>query len=115
MNTDNLITATLALRKAKRVVVFTGAGISAESGIPTFRDSDGFWQRFPPERFASWSGLLQTALTNPRSVAEFVLNVIEPIAAAQPNAGHQAVAELARRVQTTVVTQNIDALHQASG
>lgn len=115
MDTDNWITAVLALRKARRVVVFTGAGISAESGIPTFRDADGFWQRFPPEKYANWSGLLQTALTNPRAVAEFVLNVVEPIATAQPNAGHQAVTELQRRLTTTVVTQNIDGLHQASG
>lgn len=115
MNTDNWITAVLALRKAKRVVVFTGAGISAESGIPTFRDAGGFWQRFPPEKFATWSGLLQTALTHPRSVAEFVLNVVEPIARAQANAGHQAVAALAAHVNTTIITQNIDGLHQAAG
>jgi NAD-dependent deacetylase len=115
LDTDNWITAVLALRKAKRVVVFTGAGISAESGIPTFRDADGFWQRFPPEQFASWSGLLQTALTSPHSVAEFVLNVIEPIAKAEPNAGHLAVAQLGHRVDTAVVTQNIDGLQQSAG
>ena len=105
MDTDSRITAVLALRKAKRIVVFTGAGMSAESGIPTFRDTDGFWQRFPPERFPSWRGLLQTALTDPHSVAEFVLNVVEPIAQAEPNAGHLAVARLHHRAKTTVVTQ----------
>lgn len=115
MNTDNWITAVLALRKAQRLVVFTGAGISAESGIPTFRDSDGFWQRFPPEKFACWSGLLSTALTDPHSVAEFVLNVVEPIAVAKENAGHQAIAQLEQRVKTIVVTQNIDGLHQSAG
>jgi NAD-dependent deacetylase len=115
MDTDNWIAAVLALRKAKSVVVFTGAGISADSGIPTFRDTDGFWQRFPPERFATWGGLLETALTEPRSVAEFVLNVVEPIAKAKANAGHLALAELGRRMKTTVVTQNIDGLHQSAG
>src|SRR5215469_11640115 len=115
MDTDSWIAAVLALRKARRVVVFSGAGISADSGIPTFRDADGFWQRFPPERFATWGGLLDTALTEPRSVAEFVLNVVEPIAKAETNAGHLAVAQLDRRVETTVVTQNIDGLHQAAG
>lgn len=115
MNTDNWITAVLALRKAKHVVVFTGAGISAESGIPTFRDADGFWQRFPPEQFATWTGLLRTALTRPQLVAEFVLNVVEPIAKASPNAGHLAVAELEKHVKTSVVTQNIDGLHQSAG
>lgn len=115
MNTDHWITAVLALRKARNVVVFTGAGISSESGIPTFRDDDGFWQRFPPERFASWKGLLQSGLTDPHSVAEFVLNVVEPIAKATPNAGHQAVAMLQQHVATTIITQNIDGLHQAAG
>jgi NAD-dependent protein deacetylase/lipoamidase len=115
MNTDNWITAVLALRKAKRVVVFTGAGISAESGIPTFRDADGFWQRFPPEQFATWAGLLRTALTRPQQVAEFVLNVVDPIAKATPNAAHQAVAVLGQHVKTSVVTQNIDGLHQSAG
>jgi NAD-dependent deacetylase len=115
MNTDHWITAVLALRKAQRLVVFTGAGISAESGIPTFRDTDGFWQRFPPERFASWGGLVKTALTHPRSVAEFVMHVIEPIAVAVPNAAHQAVARLESLGRTTVVTQNIDGLHQSAG
>lgn len=115
MNTDDWITAVLALRRAKRVVVFSGAGISAESGVPTFRDADGFWNRFPPESFATWGGLLRTAVTQPRAVAEFVLNVVEPIAQAEANAGHQAVAAIARHVETTVVTQNIDGLHQAAG
>lgn len=115
MDTDNWITAVLALRKAKTVVVFTGAGVSADSGIPTFRAADGFWQRFPPERFATWGGLLSTALTDLRSAAEFVLNVVEPIAKAEPNTGHLALAQLDRRVGTTVVTQNIDGLHQLAG
>lgn len=115
MDTDNWITAVLALRKAERIVVFTGAGISADSGIPTFRDADGFWQRFPPEQFASWHGLLKTALTKPRAVAEFVFNVVEPIANAEPNAGHQAVAQIEQNFKTIVVTQNIDGLHQLAG
>lgn len=115
MNIDNWITAVLALRKAKRVVVFTGAGVSAESGIPTFRDSDGFWQRFPIEQFANWNGLLKTAISDPRSVAEFILNVVEPIAKAEPNAGHSALARLQERVKTVVVTQNVDGLHQSAG
>lgn len=115
MNTDNWIDAVLALRKSKRIVVFTGAGISAESGIPTFRDTDGFWQRFPPEQFATWSGLLTTAVTKPLSVAEFILNVVDPIATARPNPAHQAVAQLEQHAKTTVVTQNIDGLHQTAG
>lgn len=103
------------LRQAGHVVVFTGAGASAESGVPTFRDRGGVWDRFPPEQFATPQGLRDTALTHPRRVAEFVLGLIEPIAAASPNAGHFAVARMARHARVTVVTQNIDGLHQDAG
>jgi NAD-dependent deacetylase len=115
MNIDHWITAVLALRKARNVVVFTGAGISAESGIPTFRDADGFWQRFPPEQFACWSGLFKTALTDPHRVAEFIFQVVDPVARASPNAAHQAVAAIEQHAACTVVTQNVDGLHQSAG
>lgn len=111
----NLSSAVGCLRAAKNVVVFTGAGISAESGIPTFRDSDGLWQRFSPERFATWDGLLKTAVADPRLFADFLIAVLEPIAVAAPNAAHLAVAELERHIPVTVVTQNVDGLHQAAG
>ncbi len=105
----------MALRNARQVVVFSGAGVSAQSGIPTFRDEDGFWKRFPPEQFANWRGLLRTAATNPRRVAEFVYNVISPIAAAKPNEAHLAITRMEQYVSATVVTQNIDRLHQLAG
>jgi NAD-dependent deacetylase len=103
------------LRAAREIVVFTGAGISAESGISTFRDNEGLWRRFPPDRFATWEGLLKTAVADPRLFAEFLIAVLEPIAAARPNPGHLAIAELEKRARVTVVTQNIDGLHQAAG
>ncbi len=103
------------LREAERVVIFSGAGISAESGIPTFRDAEGLWQRFPPEQFATWSGLIQSALLRPGQLAEFVYEVLWPIASAEPNAGHLAVAQLQQHTRVSVITQNIDALHQAAG
>lgn len=112
---DHWSQAVEALRHAGEIVVFTGAGVSAESGIATFRDADGFWQRFPPEQFANWEGLLRTAATHPRRFAEFVLAVLEPIAAAQPNPAHLAIAEMERHARVTVVTQNIDGLHQEAG
>lgn len=115
MSIDHWITAVISLRQARRVVVFTGAGVSAESGIPTFRDDGGFWQTFPPEQFASWSGLREVALSRPRQLAEFLRDVIEPIARAVPNPAHLAIAQLADHVDTTVVTQNVDGLHQAAG
>ena len=115
MNGHNWSTAVSALKKSNKVLVFSGAGISAESGIPTFRDSDGFWQKFPPEVFANWRGLLTTVQRDPRSVVEFVYHLVEPIARAQPNAGHKAISKLEDFVETDVVTQNVDGLHQLAG
>jgi NAD-dependent deacetylase len=103
------------LRSAREVVVFTGAGVSAESSIPTFRDDDGFWQHFPVDDFATWKGLVCTAAYRPRRVAEFIHAVIRPIAEAKPNAAHQAIADMERHVGVTIVTQNIDNLHQEAG
>jgi len=100
---------------AEHIVVFTGAGMSAESGIPTFRDDDGFWQRFPVEQFATWRGIMRTATLRPAALIEFAHQVIGPIAAASPNAGHLAIEQLEHLTQVTVVTQNIDALHQEAG
>lgn len=103
------------LRTAQRPLVFTGAGISAESGIPTFRDADGFWTEFPPEQYATWAGLIKVASTRPRDLARFLHAVVAPIAQARPNAAHRALAEAERHLKITIVTQNIDGLHQAAG
>ncbi len=103
------------LRSAHEVVVFTGAGVSAESGIPTFRDDEGFWQQFPVREFATWKGLVRTAIRRPRRLADFIHAVLHPIAVAKPNAGHRAIAEMEKHVGVTVVTQNIDNLHQEAG
>jgi NAD-dependent deacetylase len=112
---SDLQTAAQWLRQARRVVVFTGAGASAESDIPTFRDPGGLWDRFPPEQFATPGGLLALASSQPKRVGEFALGLIEPVAAASPNAGHHAVARLQHRARVTVITQNIDGLHQDAG
>lgn len=103
------------LRAAERVVVFTGAGVSAASGIETFRDPGGLWSRYPPERFATVSGLLRTATFDPRQIVRFARDVLAPIADAEPNPAHQAIAEIERRAHATVVTQNIDGLHRDAG
>lgn len=114
-NRESLAQAVTQLRAARRLLVFTGAGVSAESGIPTFRDDDGFWKRFPPEQFARWDGLVRTAFDRPGQLAEFVQAVLEPIALAKPNPAHQAIARLEKHVPTTVITQNVDGLHQEAG
>ena len=100
------------LRAAARVVVFTGAGISAESGIPTFRDAQtGLWERFHPEELASADAFKR----DPIRVWEWYRWRRELIDRALPNAGHYAISELQRIVpHTTVVTQNVDGLHQAA-
>lgn len=103
------------LRNADHVVAFTGAGISAESGIPTFRDDDGFWQRYPPEHFATWDGLFATLTRDPDGLIDFLLAVLEPIVEAAPNPAHVALAQLERHVNVTIITQNVDALHQEAG
>jgi NAD-dependent deacetylase len=109
---NSLLRAASWLRSAREVVVFTGAGVSAESGIPTFRDDAGFWRNFPVEEFATWKGLIRTAIRRPRRLAEFLYAVLEPVAVAKPNAGHRAIAEMEKHVGVTVVTQNVDTLHQ---
>lgn len=115
VSTSDLERAAGWLRAARRLVVFTGAGVSAESGIDTFRDAGGLWQTFPPEQFARWGGLVRTALLQPRRLAAFVLRVLQPIAEARPNAAHRAIAQAERLVKIAVVTQNVDRLHQDAG
>jgi NAD-dependent deacetylase len=108
--------ARIMLREARRIVVFTGAGVSAESGIPTFRDPNGLWTKFPPDQFANWNSILRLAIDQPALVGHFLVALLEPIVSAEPNSAHIAIAELERRGKlVTVVTQNIDRLHQRAG
>lgn len=102
-----------ALQQAKQVVVFTGAGVSAESGIPTFRDAlTGLWQRFDAEDLATPDAF--------RRDKDLVWGWYEwrrmQVLRAQPNPAHVAIAGLAQLVPTlTVVTQNVDDLHERAG
>jgi NAD-dependent deacetylase len=102
-----------ALRAAQRVVVFTGAGISAESGIPTFRDAlTGLWARYDPEELAT----PQAFRADPELVWGWYEWRRALVSRAQPNAGHVAVAAIEARVPgTVVVTQNVDDLHERAG
>jgi NAD-dependent deacetylase len=103
----------LRLREAHHVVVLTGAGISAESGIPTFRDAQtGLWARYDPQELATPEAFRR----NPQLVWNWYAWRRETIAGAEPNPGHFALAALEERVpQFTLVTQNIDGLHQKAG
>ena len=111
---DSLIAeAATALAKARHVCVLTGAGISAESGIPTFRDAlTGLWAKFSPEELATPEAFER----DPKFVWHWYEFRRELIRKAQPNPGHYALAELAGRVpRLTLVTQNVDGLHQRAG
>ena len=101
------------LRAMRRVVVFTGAGISAESGIPTFRDRlSGLWAHTDPMEIATpWA-----FRADPQRVWDWHVHLAEAVRAARPNAGHQAIAALqGAGLEVTVITQNIDALHHRAG
>ena len=111
---DRLIAeAAAALRKARHVCVLTGAGVSAESGIPTFRDAlTGLWQNFNPEDLATPEAFER----DPNLVWNWYESRREMIRSVEPNPGHYALVELARRVpRFTLVTQNVDGLHQRAG
>jgi NAD-dependent deacetylase len=114
---QSLARARAALAAARAVAVLTGAGISAESGIPTFRDAlTGMWARFRPEDLATPEAFLR----NPRRVWEWYACRREKVESVAPNPGHLALAALeeacARRgAEFTLITQNVDGLHHAAG
>ncbi len=104
------------LREADRVAVLTGAGISAESGVPTFRDPDGLWQRFRPEELAN----VEAFLANPPLVQGWYGHRRAIVEEVEPNDGHRALAELERWVtarggEFLLATQNVDGLHARAG
>ncbi len=108
-----LASAAALLQQAKRIAILTGAGISAESGIPTFRDSlTGLWQRFNAEDLATPKAFQRDKALVWGWYEWRRMKVMR----AQPNPGHLALAELARRVPaSTVITQNVDDLHERAG
>ncbi len=95
-----------------RVVVLTGAGISAESGIPTFRGKDGLWNRYDPHELATPEAFNR----NPRLVWEWYDWRRQLIAKAQPNEGHRILAQMEKELgDVWIITQNVDGLHQKAG
>ncbi|MCL4766043.1 MAG: NAD-dependent deacylase [Hyphomicrobiaceae bacterium] len=97
----------------ERIVILTGAGLSAESGLATFRDKDGIWAKYDLSELATPEGFAR----NPARVHEFYNQRRRGLRSVAPNAAHQALARLERghRGEVTIVTQNIDALHEAAG
>jgi NAD-dependent deacetylase len=97
---------------ARRIVFFTGAGISAESGIPVFRGKDGIWNKLKPEELANFDAFLK----NPGLVWEWYQHRKKIISDCEPNAGHRAIVEMANYIpDVKVITQNIDNLHKRAG
>lgn len=95
----------------KHIVVLTGAGISAESGLKTFRDSDGLWNGYDVYEVASPLGWEK----NPEMVLNFYNDRRRDVAAAKPNAAHTGLAALEKDFDVTIITQNIDDLHERAG
>ncbi len=100
------------LSSMKDVVALTGAGVSAESGIPTFRGAEGIWSKLKPEELANFDAFLR----NPELVSEWYKHRREVTRVAQPNAAHLAFVEIERMFpHFTLVTQNVDNLHRRAG
>ncbi|MDH3252491.1 MAG: NAD-dependent deacylase [Ignavibacteria bacterium] len=100
------------LAEAEMLVAFTGAGVSAESGVPTFRGDEGLWAKFRPEELANVNAFMK----NPELVWRWYADRRKVMASIEPNPGHRALVELERIVpHVTIVTQNIDNLHRRAG
>jgi NAD-dependent deacetylase len=100
------------LADAKFVVAFTGAGVSADSGVPTFRGAEGIWRKFKPEELASMNAFMK----NPALVWEWYAHRKKLIASIQPNRSHTALVRMEQMFQQfAVITQNIDNLHRRAG
>jgi len=99
-----------------QVSCLSGAGISYESGIPTFRGQGGLWERYDPSLYAHLEGLTQLFKTNPIKVVDFILDFYSVLLKAQPNPAHRCLAVLEKEnILTGTITQNIDGLHQEAG
>lgn len=104
--------AKIALRKARRVAVLTGAGISSESGLPTFREPQtGLWAQYKPEDLANANAFAN----NPALIWAWYAWRLGMCRQAVPNAGHRALCKLEQRCDLTLVTQNVDGLHRRAG
>ena len=95
----------------KKLVVLTGAGMSAESGISIFRGGGGLWDKYPVEQVATPEGYA----ANPALVTEFYNERRKQLLAVEPNRGHELLAEMENFYQVTVITQNVDNLHERAG
>jgi NAD-dependent deacetylase len=110
---NSLLKATDMLAASKMTIALTGAGISVESGIPPFRGKGGIWEIYDPVEYAH----IDSYLKHPEKVWQvFLMNLVTTLNRAKPNNGHKGLAQLENLGQLhTIVTQNVDGLHQAAG
>ena len=99
------------LKDSRKIVFVTGAGISQESGIPTFRGKDGYWRRYDPMKLAS----IDAFYDDPKLVWEWYEDRRKNLLSVKPNEGHFAISQMEEFKDVVVLTQNIDGLHQRSG
>jgi NAD-dependent deacetylase len=99
------------MQRKEKLVFLTGAGVSAESGVSTFRDSDGLWENYPVMDVCSADGFRR----NPALVHQFYNERRRQLLTVEPNAAHRAIAELEQYFDVRVVTQNVDDLHERAG
>ena len=102
--------------KRGKVACLTGAGISAESGIPTFRGKGGLWEKYDPQIYANTEGLLSRFRRHPADIVNFMVDFYSLLLKARPNPAHIALSVLEKdNILSAIITQNIDNLHQVSG
>lgn len=102
--------------KAQRMSAFSGAGVSEESGIPTFRDPGGLWDKYDPDEIATAGGLISYINKHPHEVKTMIEGILTIMETSKPNEGHQALTELQDMgILKSVITQNIDNLHVEAG
>lgn len=112
----NVDEARRILAASRRIVAFTGAGVSAESGIPTFRDAGGLWERVSPEEFGTPWGIADLVRRRPDRLVEVLAELAGVVLEAEPNPAHQTIGALERAGRLAgVVTQNVDDLHERGG
>jgi len=104
------------IARAKNLVAFTGSGVSAESGIPTFRDPGGLWDRYDPDQLGTGGDILSMLSQLSGAGRQFLQEMLATFEQAAPNPGHLALVELERmRILRSVITQNVDNLHWEAG
>lgn len=102
--------------KTKGLVCITGAGVSAPSGIPTFRGKGGLWEKYRPQIYATTMGLVTTFTSEPEKIVDFLNDLYPILVKAKPNPCHNTLAQMEREgTVSALITQNIDGLHQQAG